>query len=149
LMIRIWVVIKVLLTGLGLGVALFGWLFFPFRQDVDVVVAATNSRLEVRYAAPQESAASFITISSSSSSSSSSINAASATSTDVSASATPTGITKIIQVDGPLLGPQGVVMSDGGTVNSAGLVGLGGTSCQVMLMEFEFKDSFGKPFVGE
>jgi hypothetical protein len=63
--------------------------------------------------------------------------------------ASATGATKVIQVDGPVLGPQEVLMSDGGTTNaSAGVTGIGTTSCQINLMEFEFKDSFGKPFVG-
>lgn len=141
LTIRSVVFIILLLAVPGLGIGFSGWLLlfpdYPSLKDVPV----SHSKLEVRHAWPQQSpksAASFLSISSTS------------TSTEtISAAATATSVTKIFQVDGPVLGPQGVLMSNGESVNEAGVTGLGGTSCQVTLMEFEFKDSFGKPFVGK
>lgn len=65
---------------------------------------------------------------------------------------TPTPIVQVIQIDPPILGPRGVVTSDGAeiaTADLAYLTGVGGTSCEVVLMGFEFRDSFGKAFVGE
>lgn len=140
-MIRNVIFINLLLVVLGLGIGFSGWLLLfpdsPLQKDVPV----SHGKLEARHAWPQqspESAASFLSISSTSTSTGT-----------VLATATATGVTKVFQVDGPVLGPQGVMMSDGESVNQTGVTGLGGTSCQVTLMEFEFKDSFGKPFVGE
>jgi hypothetical protein len=149
LKIRIILIFEVLFAGLGVCVVLFGWLcFLPLERDVTLSNINTM-RLEVRNAAPvpqdaPASAASFLSLSTTLTTS-----AMSSTSVSAAATATTTGVTKVFQVDGPVLGPQGVIMSDGEIVNEMGLTGLGGTSCTVTLMEFEFKDSFGKPFVGE
>jgi hypothetical protein len=127
----------VLLWGVGISVVLLSskWLsLLTVQRDA---VESYSMKVRSAYAAPQEqeSAASFLSIP---------IPSATVANT---ALATPTSV-KIFQVDGPLLGPQGVMISDGGSVSSMNAEGLGETSCQASLVEFQFKDSFGKPFVG-
>ena len=70
------------------------------------------------------------------------------------ANATATGILQVFQLDPPVMGPGQVILDDGvGNISTGDIVpgGNGGTGalCQVTLMEHEFKDSFGQPFVGK
>ncbi|KAH9215583.1 peptide N-acetyl-beta-D-glucosaminyl asparaginase amidase A-domain-containing protein [Leptodontidium sp. 2 PMI_412] len=87
------------------------------------------------------------------------ISTASSTSSSTSTSdtgpagATPTAVLQVFQLDAPIMGPGRVVLNDGNGNSSAGDISTdsnteGGALCQVTLMEHEFKDSFGKPFVG-
>ncbi|KAH7419703.1 peptide N-acetyl-beta-D-glucosaminyl asparaginase amidase A-domain-containing protein [Cadophora sp. MPI-SDFR-AT-0126] len=60
----------------------------------------------------------------------------------------------IFQLDPPVMGPGQVVLDDGiGNIrkgdDSSSVNAAGGSLCQVTLMEHEFIDSFGKPFVGK
>jgi hypothetical protein len=71
----------------------------------------------------------------------------------------PTGVLNVFQVSSPVLGPQGIISNIlpldeevNATANnpeSAGNPATIGTQCSVILMEFTFANSFGKPFVGK
>ncbi len=108
-----------------------GWLFYLCPDPLHD--AATGAKHEFRNANLQDSpasAASFLPL-----------TTITSTLTTASTIGTTTGMTKVIQVDAPVLGP---LMNDGGTTSaSAGVTGIGATSCQVTLMEFAFNDSFG------
>lgn len=168
--------IGALMAITGLFAVVLGWLFYLCPDPKGSVVVngrvdgRVDGRIEIRDAGMTAASFSVLsetqtvtvmsltsteTLSSSSMSDSTTTSmtttasSTSTASTISSISATSTGVAKIIQLDGPVLSAQGLVMSDGGTTNaSSDLMGIGATSCSVTLMEFEFKDSFGKPFVG-
>ncbi|PBP18391.1 asparagine amidase a, partial [Diplocarpon rosae] len=64
---------------------------------------------------------------------------------------TPVSVLQVFQLDPPIMGPGRVLLDDGLGNTRADVestTGSNGTLCQVTLMQFEFQDSFGKPFVG-
>ncbi|KAK6581849.1 hypothetical protein PZA11_005546 [Diplocarpon coronariae] len=64
---------------------------------------------------------------------------------------TPASVLQVFQLDPPIMGARRVLLDDGlgyMTADVGSTTGSNGALCQVTLMQFEFKDSFGKPFVG-
>jgi hypothetical protein len=129
-----WKFLKISVFLLACGVALFGSaLLFPPRS-LSPGAAPARANL-ARSAAPQE--ASTATVSSSATSFSTS-----------SASPTSTTPVQVFQVFSPVLGPGGLLGSNGVVPNTTTSTDTSGTSCQVTLMVHSFNNSFGKPFVG-
>ncbi|KAJ5032819.1 uncharacterized protein L3040_009411 [Drepanopeziza brunnea f. sp. 'multigermtubi'] len=65
---------------------------------------------------------------------------------------TPVPKQQVFQLDPPILGNGRVFLDDGvgnATAGEQTAAGRNQTTCQVTLMQYEFKDSFGKPFVGD
>ncbi|KAI9053805.1 hypothetical protein LZ554_002754 [Drepanopeziza brunnea f. sp. 'monogermtubi'] len=70
------------------------------------------------------------------------------------ASSSPTRVPQqqVFQLDPPILGNGRVLLDDGVKNATAGedtVSGGNGAPCRVTLMQYEFKDSFGEPFVGD
>ena len=68
------------------------------------------------------------------------------------ATPTPTGILEVFQVYQPVLTPQGAtdetVLSDGAENTTTIAAAASPSSCEVLLMDYAFGNSYGAPFVG-
>lgn len=124
---------KIYVVLLACSIALFGSALLLLRSTSPETELASS--LTARSAAPLDATTtttmSSLTISSSTSSASSS-------------STTPV---EIFQVFSPVLDTTGLVGSNGPVANTTATES-SSSSCQVILMEHSFSDSFGKPFVG-